>query len=87
MKWTHDKPTVPGYYWYKGPVLIDDFYLKDHRLWPKTIAYVSENALKGYPHAVTFMGSTVRRFFGGAPPFRGNLPDDCQWAGPIEDPE
>ena len=91
MKWTTEKPTKPGYYWYKGPVLTNDFNLADQNQWPITIAWIGDHALKGYPYSVRFMFSNVRLFFDGAffdgAPFEGKIPDNAQWAGPIEEPE
>lgn len=87
MNWTTDKPTKPGYYWYWGPVLTNDFKLTDHNQWPVTIAYVSQKSLSGYPWHVKFMFSTVRLFFSGCLIRWGIIPDDAKWIGPIEEPE
>ena len=77
ITWITNKPTEPGYYWYWGPVRKVDFKLKNHRLWPKTIALVG---CYSRFEMVAFLGSTVTHRL-------EDLPDDAKWIGPIEEPE
>lgn len=83
MKWTTDKPTRPGVYWYHGPIWSRDFKTTNPNNWWVTVAEVKGNR-------VTFMLSTVTRYLHRTEqmlPAEHIIPDNARWCGPIEEPE
>ena len=74
MKWTTDTPTEPGWYWYRGPE-------KRHHL----VAEVIEVMASPHPESglmlVVYVGNSSKPI-----PIQ-EFSSQCQWAGPIAEPE
>ena len=75
MEWTTDKPTEPGYYWYKGPHDKPQ-YRWAPRHWEKIVVEVKITKVGGM---LRFCGDTIILRL-------DDLPDTIEFYGPIEEP-
>lgn len=102
MKWTKQKPTRAGHYWYIGPVMSRDLFKasnpKNHPMrcaYPPIIALVGfwfgiEMRVNGHSdlHDKCWSDGDIPVQFMGSTVQRKikELPDWCMWAGPIVPP-